>query len=75
MCGRLQIEGPVFLSGVLCEDDDNHFHGIAAEIDLTSRGEHKQSLLMISFMMKFQSRVGHQLEAVLKPFVICNGEC
>ena len=75
MCGRLRIEGPVFLSGVRCEDDDNRFHGIAAEIDITSRGEHKQSLLMISFMMKFQSRVGHQLEAVLKPFVICNGKC
>ena len=71
----MQIEGPVFLSGVRCEDDDNCFHGIAAEINLTSRGEHKQSLIMISFMMKFQSRVGHQLEAVLKPFVIYNGEC
>ena len=37
-------------------------------------GQNK-GLLMISFMMKFQSRVGHQLEAVLKPIVIYNGEC
>ena len=34
VCERLQIEDPVILSAVLCEDTDTRFHGKTAEMGI-----------------------------------------